>query len=38
MRLYQQCGYVPDPPIDYPLPGGLTIRFVPMHKTLRLAP
>jgi GNAT superfamily N-acetyltransferase len=38
MRLYEKCGYVPDPPIDHPLPGGLTIRFVPMHKRLRLAP
>jgi GNAT superfamily N-acetyltransferase len=38
MRLYEKCGYVSDPAIDYPLPGGLTIRFVPMHKKLRLAP
>jgi len=37
-RLYEKCGYVSDPAIDYPLPGGLTIRFVPMHKQLRLAP
>jgi GNAT superfamily N-acetyltransferase len=35
MRLYRQCGYVPDPAIEHPLPGGLTIRFVPMRKTLR---
>ena len=32
MRLYERCGYVPDPAIEYPLPGGLTIRFVPMRK------
>jgi GNAT superfamily N-acetyltransferase len=38
MRLYLKCGFVADPMIDYPLPGGLTIRFVPMHKTLRPAP
>ncbi|GAC1452205.1 MAG: GNAT family N-acetyltransferase [Steroidobacteraceae bacterium] len=38
MRLYLKCGYVPEPPIDHPLPGGLTIRFVPMHKTLRPGP
>ena len=37
-RLYEQYGYVPGPAIDYPLPGGLTIRFVPMRKTLRPAP
>jgi GNAT superfamily N-acetyltransferase len=38
MRLYLKCGFVADTMIDYPLPGGLTIRFVPMHKTLRPAP
>lgn len=38
MRLYGQCGYVAQPAIDYPLPGGLTIRFVPMRKTARPAP
>jgi hypothetical protein len=37
-RLYEKYGYVSDPAIDYPLPGGLTIRFVPMHKKLRLTP
>jgi len=31
-RLYERCGYLPDPAIDYALPGGLTIRFVPMRK------
>jgi GNAT superfamily N-acetyltransferase len=35
MRLYGRCGYVPDPTIEHPLPGGLTIRFVPMRKRLR---
>jgi GNAT superfamily N-acetyltransferase len=38
MRLYGQCGYVPDPTIEHALPDGLTIRFVPMRKTLRPAP
>jgi GNAT superfamily N-acetyltransferase len=38
MRLYLKCGYAAEAMIDHPLPGGLTIRFVPMHKTLRLAP
>ena len=37
-RLYEKHGYVVNAPIDYPLPGGLTIRFVPMHKKLRPAP
>jgi GNAT superfamily N-acetyltransferase len=37
-RLYEKHGYVANPPIDHPLPGGLTIRFVPMHKKLRPAP
>jgi len=36
LRFYQRCGYVPDPAIDYPLPGGLTIRFVPMSKKVLL--
>jgi len=34
-RLYEKCGYLPEPAIDHPLPGGLTIRFVPMHKRVR---
>jgi GNAT superfamily N-acetyltransferase len=38
MQLYRACGYIPDSPIDYALPGGLTIRFVPMHKKLQAAP
>ncbi len=33
-RLYEHRGYLADPAIDYPLPGGLTIRFVPMRKTV----
>jgi GNAT superfamily N-acetyltransferase len=37
VRLYEKFGYVRAAPIDYPLPGGLTIRFVPMHKSLRPA-
>ena len=37
-RLYEKCGYAQDPAIDYPLPGGLIIRFVPMRKKVRLAP
>jgi GNAT superfamily N-acetyltransferase len=32
VRLYEKYGYVPGPAIDHPLPGGLTIRMVPMHK------
>lgn len=36
-RLYARCGYLPDPAIDYPLPGGLTIRFVPMRKVVHPA-
>ncbi len=31
-RLYEQCGYVALPAIDYPLSDGVTIRFVPMVK------
>lgn len=38
VRLYERCGYAPDAAIDYPLPGGLSIRFVPMHKTVPAAP
>jgi len=38
MRLYEKFGYLPDPAIDYPLPGGLTIRFVPMRKTVGPSP
>ncbi|TLZ23020.1 MAG: GNAT family N-acetyltransferase [Gammaproteobacteria bacterium] len=32
VRLYEKHGYVPGPAIDHPLPGGLTIHMVPMHK------
>ena len=38
VRLYERCGYTPDAAIDYPLPGGLSIRFVPMHKAVLAAP
>ncbi|HMD59353.1 MAG TPA: GNAT family N-acetyltransferase [Steroidobacteraceae bacterium] len=32
VRLYENCGYVAGPATDYPLGGGLNIRFVPMSK------
>jgi GNAT superfamily N-acetyltransferase len=32
VRLYQRHGYVAGTPLDYPLPNGRTIRFVPMQK------
>jgi GNAT superfamily N-acetyltransferase len=32
VRLYESCGYVAGSPTDYPLGGGLSIRFVPMSK------
>jgi GNAT superfamily N-acetyltransferase len=32
VRMYSACGYIAEPPINYPLPGGLQIQFVPMHK------
>lgn len=32
VRLYESCGYASGAPIAYPLPEGLQIRFVPMHK------
>ncbi|WP_129779142.1 GNAT family N-acetyltransferase [Peristeroidobacter soli] len=31
-RLYEVCGYVGDQPLEHPLPGGLSITFVPMTK------
>jgi len=34
LRLYSRYGYESRPSIEHPLPGGLTITFVPMHKTL----
>lgn len=33
-RLYAAFGYVAGEPIEHPLPGGLSITFVPMTKTL----
>ncbi len=32
VRLYENCGYVAGAATDYPLGGGLSIRFVPMSK------
>lgn len=34
LRLYGAFGYVSGDAIEHPLPGGLTIRFVPMRKPL----
>ncbi len=34
VRLYEACGYAASPAIEHPLPGGLSIRFVPMRKAL----
>lgn len=31
-RLYEACGYVGTAPLEHPLPGGLSITFVPMSK------
>ena len=31
-RLYRAFGYVGDERVDYPLPNGMTIQFVPMRK------
>lgn len=31
-RLYRQFGYIEQGTLDHPLPGGLSIRFVPMRK------
>ena len=33
-RLYETCGYEGTSIVDYPLPGGLHITFVPMRKNL----
>ncbi len=33
-RLYSRYGYEPGASIEHPLPGGLTITFVPMRKVL----
>ncbi len=33
-RLYRAFGYVGDTRVEYPLPGGATIAFVPMSKPL----
>ncbi len=34
LRLYAAFGYVAGTPVEHPLPGGLTITFVPMEKRL----
>jgi GNAT superfamily N-acetyltransferase len=34
LRLYRARGYLPGEPVEWPLPGNLTIRFVPMSKAL----
>ena len=33
-RLYEVCGYIGEPSIEHPLPGGSSITFVPMTKRL----
>ncbi|MBS0375370.1 MAG: GNAT family N-acetyltransferase [Proteobacteria bacterium] len=33
-RLYREYGFVAMGEVDHPLPGGLTIRFVPMRKEI----
>jgi len=33
-RLYAAAGYVAEERLEYPLPGGVTIEFVPMRKAL----
>jgi len=34
VRLYRSCGYASRAAIEHTLPGGMTIRFVPMRKDL----
>jgi GNAT superfamily N-acetyltransferase len=34
VRLYEKYGYVAAAPVNHPLAGGLTIRFVPMSKRI----
>ncbi len=34
VRLYERYGYVPGESLSYPLPGGFSIRFVPMSKQI----
>ena len=38
VRLYEKFGYQPGEPVQYPLPGGLTIQFVPMTKRATTPP
>jgi GNAT superfamily N-acetyltransferase len=37
IRLYERCGFHALGSVDHPLPGGLSIRFVPMRKRLAAA-
>jgi GNAT superfamily N-acetyltransferase len=37
VRLYEKCGYLPGKAVIYPLPDGLSIRFVPMSKRIAAA-
>ena len=37
-RLYRSCGYESRDAIEHTLPGGIAIRFVPMHKVFRVEP
>ena len=34
LKLYRECGYVPEAPVQHRLGSGLTIEFVPMSKRL----
>ena len=34
VRVYRELGYVGEAQVDYPVPGGLAIEFVPMSKVL----
>ena len=37
VRLYEKCGYRAGDSVNHPLPGGLSIRFVPMTKRIGTA-
>ena len=34
VRLYRARGYLPGEPLEWPIPGDVTIRFVPMSKAI----
>jgi hypothetical protein len=34
LRFYQTQGFEPGEPVDHPLPGGVSMRLVPMRKRL----